>query len=434
MTRRSRHLGHATRVLSLGLVLAVLATACGKATTGSKAGPGQTDGVTPTEIRVGALIAETGPLGSVYDGLTQGVRAYFDMVNAQGGVNGRLLRLAKTRDDATSTTRSTSQARALVEQDHVFAVFASSPVFGGGNYLAANSIPTFGTNFNDEWKLGPSLFGHNGSFNDPSNPGPFLSWLAGKAGAKVGATIAYTVASSADCSNNFVAGFKKFGLRVGLQDSSLPFGATDVSADIQRMKENHVSFVATCMDATGNTLVYKALKEANLNSVSMYWPNGYDQTTLKNYADLMEGVYFGLLEVPLEDASHSPEMQTFLAQMAKSFPTATAGEEALFGWVVADLFTTGLRKIGHDVTRKRLVDALNTVTHWTGHGLIPAVDWTRQHSGDGLTDCTAVVQVQHGKFVPVFGTSASPFVCFRAPHAATTDTIPPQPYSDTGNA
>src|SRR5579871_6642648 len=136
MLRRTHTLG---RLAALGAVAAVFAASCGNSTSGSSsvAGPGQSDGVTPTEIDTGALIAETGPLGGVYDGYTHGVKAYFNYINSQGGVNGRTLKLKRIRDDQTDTSRNVAQAQALVNQDHVFAVFASSPVFNGGDFLAS---------------------------------------------------------------------------------------------------------------------------------------------------------------------------------------------------------------------------------------------------------------------------------------------------------
>jgi len=393
--------------------------------------PGDTDGITPTQVQVGALVTASGPLGGVYSDLAKGVKAYFDYVNAKGGINGRQLVVTQTLDDGTNPTRNTSQARALVEDDHVFAVFASGPLFPAGTYLAQKGIPTFGTNFAEEWSAGPSMFGHNGSFNDVHHPGPFLSWLAQKTGATSAALVAYTVAESADCATGQADAFKRFGVSVPVLDNSLPFGASDATADIQKMKDAHVGFVATCMDPTGNVLIARGLQKAGLNNVHMYWPNGYSSDTLKNYAASMEGVYFGLSEVPLEDRAKSPEMQLFFSQMAKVNPGAVVGEEALYGWVVADLFARGLTMAGPNPTRSSVVAKLNTITDWTGDGLIAAVDWTKQHTGTGPADCTAVVQVQNGKFVPVFDTPQSPFVCF-APNSTTTQTITGQPYTDRG--
>ncbi|MCU1463165.1 MAG: ABC-type branched-chain amino acid transport system periplasmic component-like protein [Acidimicrobiales bacterium] len=420
-----------SRFAALVVGVAVVAAACGnsKTTGGTAAGPGQTDGVTAKEIDVGALVAKTGLLGNQYFPLTYGVQAYFNEINATGGVNGRLLKLTKVHDDATNPTRSTAQAKALVEVDKVFAVFASSPIFPAGTYLAQKAVPTFGTNFNAEWNSGPTLFGHNGSHNDYTGAFPFLPWLAKQIGTTTAASIAYTVASSADCSKGMVNSFNKFGIKVGLADQSLQFGASDVSGDIQRIKESGAGLVATCMDPSGNTLIAKGLRQAGLTNVKMAWPNGYDNETLASYKDLMEGVYFGLQHVPFESADQVPEMKHFLDAMKRDYPNEPLRETMLFGWINAKLFVQGLKAAGKDVTRKKVVDAINKITNFSADGLIPPIDWTKQHTGNGPYDCNAVVQVQHGKFVPVFGTGGTPFVCFNSPNATTTDTVPVPKFS-----
>ena len=67
-----------------------MAAACGNAKSTRTAGGGaDTQGVTSTQIKVGSLAAVTGPLGSQYTPITEGVEAYIDMVNDKGGVAGR---------------------------------------------------------------------------------------------------------------------------------------------------------------------------------------------------------------------------------------------------------------------------------------------------------------------------------------------------------
>jgi hypothetical protein len=85
---------------------------------------------------------------------------------------------------------------------------------------------------------------------------------------------------------------------------------------------------------------------------------------------------------------------------------------ALHGWVVADLFVTGLRAAGEDFTRASLVDAINEMTDYDAGGIIRPVDWTTAHEADTDEACTAFLQVEGGKLVPKFGEPGKPFVCF----------------------
>src|SRR6266850_830446 len=104
------------QVLAAAAAMTVLAGACGNAGSGGGgAASGQTDGLSGNEIRVGGLAAVTGPLGNQYAPIFDGAQAYFDMVNEQGGVAGRKIKLVAKLDDATDPARNASQARALVE-------------------------------------------------------------------------------------------------------------------------------------------------------------------------------------------------------------------------------------------------------------------------------------------------------------------------------
>jgi branched-chain amino acid transport system substrate-binding protein len=80
-------------------------------------------GITKTQIVLGA----TGPLSggeAAYEPVLSGAKAYFDYVNARGGVNGRKI-VYKIDDDQYDPVQTVSQTQKLVEQDGVFAIFNS---------------------------------------------------------------------------------------------------------------------------------------------------------------------------------------------------------------------------------------------------------------------------------------------------------------------
>ena len=67
-------------------------------------------GVTDTEIRVGGVASTTNPLGGLEGDAFNGVQAYFDMINADGGIYGRKLVLAAQRDDKLGQQRPRCRA------------------------------------------------------------------------------------------------------------------------------------------------------------------------------------------------------------------------------------------------------------------------------------------------------------------------------------
>ncbi|MGY4467010.1 ABC-type branched-subunit amino acid transport system substrate-binding protein [Bradyrhizobium sp. LB9.1b] len=83
------------------------------------------------EIRIGNVMPYSGPL-SEFGAIGQAEAAYFDMVNARGGINGRKIRFI-TRDDNSDPATALELTRNLVETDDVHLMFGS---FGTPGNLA----------------------------------------------------------------------------------------------------------------------------------------------------------------------------------------------------------------------------------------------------------------------------------------------------------
>ena len=113
------------------LTLLVAAAACGgrgeEAAAPSAAASGpcagqQTTGITDTSIKLGGIYPLSGP-ASAYGAIPVGVKAYFDYVNAEkGGIGGRKVEFV-VRDDGYQPPKAVEEARRLVEQEKVFALF-----------------------------------------------------------------------------------------------------------------------------------------------------------------------------------------------------------------------------------------------------------------------------------------------------------------------
>jgi branched-chain amino acid transport system substrate-binding protein len=110
MTRRRRLIPVAACVAALLVALPV-------ALAGSTVDPG----VSSTSIVIGGTSPLTGP-AAAYASVARGAKAYFDYVNAAGGVSKRKIDY-RIVDDAYNPAQTVQAVRRLVEQDKVFAVF-----------------------------------------------------------------------------------------------------------------------------------------------------------------------------------------------------------------------------------------------------------------------------------------------------------------------
>ncbi|HYZ24124.1 MAG TPA: ABC transporter substrate-binding protein [Rhodopila sp.] len=103
--------GRGWRLAFLALLLGVTALAAQAAT----------PGVTDTEIKIGQNAAFSGP-ASVYGQISTAESHYFEMINEQGGINGRKIRLIAL-DDGYSPPKAIEVIRKLVEDEQVAILF-----------------------------------------------------------------------------------------------------------------------------------------------------------------------------------------------------------------------------------------------------------------------------------------------------------------------
>jgi branched-chain amino acid transport system substrate-binding protein len=105
------------------VVLALVPAACGRDDSGGGGGSGAKSdpGITKTSIKLGGSYPFSGP-ASAYGTIGEGAKAYFKYLNAKGGVNGRKIDFI-TLDDGYEPPKALQNARRLVQQDKVFAMF-----------------------------------------------------------------------------------------------------------------------------------------------------------------------------------------------------------------------------------------------------------------------------------------------------------------------
>ncbi len=109
---------------------------------GAGAAPAADPGVTASSVLLGGTVPLTGE-AAAFGTVGAGAKAYFDYVNAKGGVHGRKIEY-RLYDDAYDPSKTVQLTRRLVEDDRVFAVFGSvgtSNNLAIRDYLNAQKVP-----------------------------------------------------------------------------------------------------------------------------------------------------------------------------------------------------------------------------------------------------------------------------------------------------
>lgn len=373
-------------------------------------------GVTDREIRVGGVASVTNPLEGKFGQTFDGVKAYLEMVNEDGGVHGRQITLVAERDDQVSN--NDAQVQGLLTQDDVFAVLpVASLLFTGADRLVEENVPTFGWTLNPEWEgtadePKENLFGQNGSFLCFACSTPTPAFVADQIGASNVGLLAYNVPQAADCATGVERAFEQHAepgsAEVVFSDKSLAFPATDLSVQVSQMSDADVDFVITCIDLQGVVTLAREMNRQSLDA-AQYLVNAYDQELLDEFGDLFEGSYAMTFFSPFEVEEPSEGLRTYLEWMERT--DTPTNENTMNGWLNAALFVEGLRAAGPDFSRQGVIDAINQMTDWDADGILEAVDWTTRHTEPEQPVCNALSLIEDGEFVPAFGEPDFPFVC-----------------------
>ncbi len=418
----------ATPMLALALVGAACSNSeSGSSTTTTSADSGGDEtlvavdapGVTDSEIHVEGVASITNPIGGSYATAADGVNAYFAMVNSEGGVHGRQLVLDGVRDD--KAVNNTAEVKGIVDANNVFAVLpVATLLFTGADTLVEAGMPTFGWTINPEWqgteenpKL--NLFGQNGSYLCLGCAQPFPTYVAELSDSHKLGLLAYNVPQSSTCLDGWDKSVDRWGAssdtEVVFRDASLAYGTTDLSVQVQKMKEAGADYVATCMDNNAVVTLAKEMKKQEMDAIQLL-PNAYDQSFFEEFGDLFEGSYtiigFAPLETP-EDL-RPPGLDEYQQWIEETGGVET--ENSIVGWLNAALFVQGLRDAGPDFSRQKVIDAINAMTDWTADGMLDPVDWSKygHDARDDANVCSVYLKIVDGKMTPTEDKSI--FTCF----------------------
>src|SRR5499427_1130841 len=136
---------HRTRTLAVAAVVvgALVAAGCGSSSSGGSSSAASAPGITKSQILIGSHQPLTGPAAPGYSEIAPAANAYFQYVNAHGGVYGRKIKYTYL-DDGYDPSKTTSVVHQLVLQDSVFGIFnglgtpTHLPVV---KYLNASKVP-----------------------------------------------------------------------------------------------------------------------------------------------------------------------------------------------------------------------------------------------------------------------------------------------------
>ena len=351
------------------------------------------NGVSPDEIRVGMVNAQSGPAAGLGVGMHAGAEAYFARINAEGGVNGRKIRLL-LKDDGYEPARSAALTEELIKVDQVFALlgYVGTPTSRAALPIAAQAgvpylFPFTGAEFL-RTPLKKWAFNVRASYFDETEE--LVERMSKDLGSQKVALLMQDDSFGEAVKSGLAGALDKRGLRIHaearIQRNSLQ--VSDAVAALKLAEPDAIVFVGTYQQLAAAIKQAKAVGvRARFVTVSFI---GTDNFIAAAGAD-GDGVYI----TQVMPSPHDRSLAVIRDYLADIKPSAV-GYASLEGYIAAMVFAKALASTGAQPTRAELADALQYLS--TDLGGFKVAFSPTNHQGSNAVFLT---RIQDGKAVPV---------------------------------
>jgi ABC-type branched-subunit amino acid transport system substrate-binding protein len=360
------------------VALAVLAAAL--TATAANAQKKYDTGASDTEIKIGNIMPYSGPASS-YGVIGKTEAAYFDKINAEGGINGRKIKFI-SYDDGYSPPKAIEQARKLVESDEVLLIF--QPLGTPSNsaiqkYMNAKKVP--------------QLFVATGAtkWGDPQN----FPWTMGWQPNYQSEGHIYAKYILEHFPNGKIAMFWQNddagrdqikGVRDGLgakasmiiADKSYEVSDPTIDSQIVALKDSGADIFMTWAAPKGAAQAIRKVGELGwkpkffLANVSTSVASVLKPAGLENAKDIISTAY---LKDPTDPAwKDDPGVATWRAFMDKYYPDGDkTNSNNIYGYAVAQTMVQVLKQCGDELTRENIMKQAASIKNFSSDVMLPGI-------------------------------------------------------------
>ena len=337
-------------------------------------------GATDTEIKIGNIMPYSGP-ASAYGVIGKTEKAYFDKINAEGGINGRKINFI-SYDDGYSPPKAVEQARKLVESDEVLVVFNSLGTPSNSaiqKYLNAKKVPqlfvaTGATKWNDP-KDFPWTMGWQPSYQSEARIyAKFL--LKEKPDGKI--AVLY---QNDDFGKDYLKGLKDgFGAKASMIVAEESYETSEPSIDghIVKLKATGADVFISITTPKFAAQAIKKLAEIDwhplhiVSNVSASVGGVLQPAGFENAQGMLSAAYAKDGADP--QWNDDPGMKKFFEFLAKYYPDANKLDgSVVYGYGVAQTLVQVLKQCGDDLTRENVMKQAASLKDFETDTLLPGV-------------------------------------------------------------
>jgi ABC-type branched-subunit amino acid transport system substrate-binding protein len=336
-------------------------------------------GVSSTEIKLGMTLPMTGTASLGYNKIPGAAKAYFDYLNANGGINGRKVTLV-VKDDRYVPTEAVAKTNELILKDKVMALLAplgtanvkavASSVNPGRRGIPVLFVNTGFSGFADKKKYPTTYTVLPSYIMEAKIMGQYIK--ENFAGKKIG-----LLYQDDDFGTDALAGFKTAGVNfaVRVPYASGSQSATAAAGWITRFKAAEVDVVILFGVSSATSAMLGTAAQLRYAPQWMLGSVGGDATTIRATGvppAVLNGA-IGFSPVPATTDMKDEYVKFFSDIYAKAVPGSPFDLNVLLGMNTAFMTAQALKAAGPSPTRKSLINAINTRgATFANSALVPA--------------------------------------------------------------
>lgn len=359
-------------------------------------------GVSDTEVKFGNVSTISGPVPGFGQTGVNGVKAYFNYINSQGGVCGRKLTLA-TADDRLDAGQNRASFESLKDQVLGFVGGTTVVDNGGAAVLEGTNIPDTALAIGDSAINSANVFSPNpiAPGGQTSGVSPIFSWMKANKGITKVAVIYPAQADARARADGYVNDIRAAGLEID-GPYEVAVTETNYAGVATKMKGDSADAFITALEVNGMARLAQAVQQVGYQpKVAFYGAQAYGQQFIKLAGSAAEGTTIGVAYSILEDAGSNPAAAAFVDWYSRTNPGSDPDFFAIIGWAAADMMVQALAAAGGAPSRDAVIGALRTMTSFDAHGLIAACDPPGKHPAAGF----AIIGIQGGQWARIYPSS-----------------------------
>jgi branched-chain amino acid transport system substrate-binding protein len=382
--------------LAVAATLIVLASTVTAAIAQKKYDTGASD----TEIRIGNIMPYSGP-ASAYGVIGKTEAAYFNKINAEGGINGRKINFI-SYDDGYSPPKAVEQARKLVESDEVLFIFNSLGTPSNSaiqKYMNAKKVPqlfvaTGATKWNEPKEF-PWTMGWQPSYQSEARIyAKYL--LKEKPNAKI--SVLY---QNDDFGKDYLKGLKDgLGAKASMIVAEQSYETSEPTIDnhIVKLKSSGADVFLSITTPKFAAQAIKKLAEIEwkplhiVSNVSASVGSVIKPAGFENSQGILSAAYFKDVTDPQWETD--PGMKNFLAFLQKYEGDANKLDgSVVYGYGAAQTLVKVLEMCGDNLTRENVMKQAASLKDFAPDVLLPGVK-----INTSATDFAPIEQLQMMRF------------------------------------